>query len=106
MRVIASTSAQRAPAFPDVPTVAEQGFPGFAMPIWNGLFVPKGTPKSVVDTLSKATLKQLQGAELRQALEKQGVRITAQGPADYERFLAKERVRWKKMIQDSNVLKS
>ena len=106
MRVIASMSAQRAPAFPDVPTVAEQGFPGFAMPIWNGLFVPKGTPKSVVDTLSKATLKQLQGAELRQALEKQGVRITAQGPADYERFLAKERVRWKKMIQDSNVLKS
>ncbi|WP_157667651.1 Bug family tripartite tricarboxylate transporter substrate binding protein [Comamonas serinivorans] len=106
MRVIASMSAERAPAYPDVPTVAEQGFPGFAMPIWNGLFVPKGTPQAVVDALSNASLQQLKGAELRQSLEKQGVRITAQGAADYERFLAKERVRWKKMIQDSEVLKS
>lgn len=106
MRVIASMSAQRAPAFPDVPTVAEQGFAGFAMPIWNGFFVAKGTPQAHINTLSEATLKQLRGGELRQSLEKTGVRITAQGAADYERFLAKERQRWQKMITDSGVLKS
>ena len=106
LRVIANMSAQRAPAFPNVATVAEQGFPGFAMPIWNGLFVPKGTPQAVVDTLSAATLKQLKGRELHDAMARQGVRVTAQGAADYERFLAQERVRWKKMIQESDVLKS
>jgi tripartite-type tricarboxylate transporter receptor subunit TctC len=105
LRVIANMSAQRAPAFPNVPTVAEQGFAGFAMPIWNGFFVPKGTPQAAVDALSAATLKQLKGAELREAMGKQGVRITAQGAGDYERFLASERTRWQKMIQESGVLK-
>ncbi len=106
LRVIASMSAQRAATFPNAPTVAEQGFPGFAMPIWNGFFVPKGTPQAVVDALSNATLKQLKGKDLNDAMSRQGVRITAQGAADYERFLAKERVRWKKMIQESGVLTS
>ena len=106
LRVIASMSAQRAAAFPDVPTVAEQGFPGFAQPIWNGFFVPKGTPQALVDVLSTATLKQLKGKDLREAMGKQGVRVTAQGARDYERFLASERKRWQKMIQESGVLKS
>jgi tripartite-type tricarboxylate transporter receptor subunit TctC len=106
LRVIANMSAQRAPAFPNVASVAEQGFPGFAMPIWNGLFVPKGTPQATVDILSAATLKQLRDKELHDAMTRQGVRVTALGAADYERFLARERVRWKKMIQESGVLKA
>lgn len=104
LRVLATINSNRMASWADVPTVAEQGFPGYAAPIWNGLFVPKKTPRSVVEKLGQATVSALRSPGLREQLEKQGVSVTGQAPAEYERFLQDERQRWQKMIQESQVL--
>lgn len=106
LRVLATISPNRMASWPDVPTVAELGYPGYAAPIWNGLFVPKKTPLAVVEKLGQATVAALRSPGLREQLEKQGVTVTGQAPAEYERFLQDERQRWHKMIQESQVLNS
>lgn len=106
LRILATISAQRMASWPDIPTVAELGFSGFAAPIWNGFFVPQKTPSHIVSKLGLVTVRQLQDPEFRSLLEKQGVTVTAQGPADYEKFLQSERQRWQHMIQESQVLTS
>lgn len=106
LRVLATISAQRMAFWPEIPTVAELGYPDFAAPIWNGIFVPSKTPSNVIDILGKNTVHELQKPELRAQLEKQGVTVTAQGPVDYEKFLQTERQRWKNMIQKSQILNS
>ena len=104
LRVLATLSAQRMASWPEIPTVAELGYPGFAAPIWNGFFVPRKTGAEVVDRLGKVTVAQLQAPDLKNLLEKQGVSVTAQGPAEYEKFLQAERLRWQQMIRESQVL--
>ncbi|HEX4328070.1 MAG TPA: tripartite tricarboxylate transporter substrate binding protein, partial [Burkholderiales bacterium] len=55
LRALAVTSAKRSPAAPDLPTIAESGYPGFSADAWSGLFAPKGTPKAIVDKISLET---------------------------------------------------
>ena len=104
LRALAAPGMQRIPAWPQLPTVQELGFAGYVVPIWNGLFVPAQTPPAIVEHLGHAMVQLLQGADLRSALEQRGVTVTGWGAAEYERFLQTERVRWKKMIEDSQVL--
>lgn len=104
LRILATINADRLALAPDVPTVAEAGFPGYAIPIWNGLFAPKGTPSAAVERIGNAAVAELQGPALREAVQKLGMTITAQGPAEYDRFLTAERLRWKQMIDQSGVL--
>ena len=104
LRVLATLSAQRMASWPEIPTVAELGYPGYAAPIWNGFFVPRKTSAQVVERLARTTVAQLQAPELKNLLEKQGVSVTAQGPEAYEKFLQAERLRWQQMIRESQVL--
>jgi len=104
LRALATISAQRMSFWPEIPTVAELGYPGYAAPIWNGFFVPSKTPQNVIDILGQAVVRELKKPEIRAEIEKQGVTVTAQGPVDYEKFLQIERQRWQKMIQESKVL--
>ncbi len=104
LRVLATISAQRAAAMPDVPTVAELGFDGYAVPIWNGFFVPRHTPDTVIDTLNRASRKILDDPAVRQRMIDLGVTPTGGTPADYASFLAKERKRWTLMIDETGVL--
>ncbi|MGE8494360.1 MULTISPECIES: Bug family tripartite tricarboxylate transporter substrate binding protein [Comamonas] len=104
LRVLATLSAQRMASWPEIPTVAELGYPGYAAPIWNGFFVPRKTSAQVVERLGRTTVAQLQAPELKNLLEKQGVSVTAQGPEAYEKFLQAERLRWQHMIRESQVL--
>ncbi|MPM66154.1 hypothetical protein SDC9_113061 [bioreactor metagenome] len=104
LRVLATISAQRMASWPEIPTVAEPGFPGFAAPIWNGLFVHHKTPPAIVERLGQVIVQQVHSPDVRHQLEKQGVTVTGQGPLEYESFLQVERQRWRKMIKESEVL--
>jgi tripartite-type tricarboxylate transporter receptor subunit TctC len=106
LRVLATISAQRAAAMPDVPTVAELGYEGYAVPIWNGFFVPKGTPQQVIDTLNAASEKILQDPALRERMVGMGLTPTGGTAAEYAAFLSKERERWALMIDETGVLQN
>lgn len=103
-RLLATISGQRAAALPDLPTVAEQGFPDFAIPIWNGFFVPAKTPRAVIDTLNQAAVAALRTPALRDRMVELGVTPTGTSPEEYADFLNKERERWSTMIRETGVL--
>lgn len=103
LRALAVTSAQRNPAYPDVPTVAESGFPGFSVVSWIGLSAPKGTPPEVVQSLEAAMVKVMSAPAVKTRLESQGFVSVASSGAAYTRFLAGEIERWKKLVKEVGI---
>ena len=85
LRLIASGYSQRVPAFPDTPTLAEQGFPGFGLAAWLGFVVPTGTPKDRVEALSAAIIKVVQSDEMAQKFAALGVIRVRPGRRDSAR---------------------
>lgn len=101
IRLLAVTTAQRATAAPDVPTVAEQGFPGFSAAPWSGFFAPKGTPKAVVDKLSQDLIFALSQPDVRQRMADAGSAIVASPPDEFARFVRAEVDRWALAVKSS-----
>jgi len=106
LRPIATISAQRARGMPDVPSVAEQGFPGYAVPIWNGLSVPAGTPADAMTVLNRAANAALRDPAIVQRMLELGVAPIGGAPADFAVMLRRERERWALMIKETGVLGS
>ncbi|MGY2487169.1 Bug family tripartite tricarboxylate transporter substrate binding protein [Cupriavidus sp. CP313] len=104
VRVLATISAERTASMPDVPTVAELGFPGYAVPIWNGLFVPAGTPAPVAERLHAAAAAAIGAPAMRERMVALGVTPTGGTIASYARFLQSERERWTAMIRDTGLM--
>lgn len=103
LRALVVTSAQRNPLFPDVPTVAESGYPGFSAVSWTGLSTPKGTPKAVVDKLEAAMVKGFADPAVRAKLESNGFVVVASRSADYTRFVQDEIARWSQVVQKAGI---
>ena len=103
LRALAVTSAQRNPLYPDVPTIAESGVPGFSAISWVGLSAPKGTPKPILDKLEAAAVQALQSPAVRTKLESQGFVIPTLGSAAYTTFLSSEVDRWSKVIKTAGI---
>jgi tripartite-type tricarboxylate transporter receptor subunit TctC len=101
LRALAVTSAQRASALPDVPTVAEAGLPGFDATSWFGLLAPAGTPKDVVAKLNAEVAKWLASPEAREKLAAQGAIAAGQSPEDFTRHIAAETAKWQKDVKES-----
>ena len=101
LRALAVTSAQRASALPDVPTVAEAGLPGFEASSWFGLLAPAGTPKDVVAKLNAEVAKWLASPEAREKLAAQGAIAAGQSPDDFSRHIAAETTKWQKVVKES-----
>jgi len=101
LRALAVTSAQRASALPDVPTVAEAGLPGFDATSWFGLLAPAGTPKDVVAKLNAEVAKWLASPEAREKLASQGAIAAGQSPEDFTRHIAAETAKWQKVVKES-----
>ncbi|WPB58369.1 tripartite tricarboxylate transporter substrate binding protein [Xylophilus sp. GOD-11R] len=106
LRALATISGQRSAAMPELPTVAELGFPGYAVPIWNGLFVPTGTPAPAIARLSAAMLGAVRQPAIREQMVAMGVTPTGLTPQESVTFLAGERERWARMIRETGVLKN
>ena len=101
LRGLAVSTAQRVASFPDIPTIAESGVPGFDVSAWDALFAPAGTPKPVVDKLSQALAKVLRDEELRQQLAQRGSEPAPATPEALRQFIQLEIERWGAAIRRS-----
>jgi tripartite-type tricarboxylate transporter receptor subunit TctC len=103
LRVLAVLSPVRSPIFPDVPTIAELGFPGFEASVWYGVVGPAGLPPAVVARLHAEVEKALAAPEVRERVTGAGGEVL---PGPVERFttlLASERARYDKLIREARI---
>lgn len=101
LRGLAITAAKRLPSLPNVPTLAEAGYPGLVADAWFGLFAPANTPAAIIARLNAETAKGLQAADAREALAKQGFELTSSTPAQFTEHVRSEVAKWAKVIKDS-----
>jgi tripartite-type tricarboxylate transporter receptor subunit TctC len=103
LRALAVTSLQRNPLYPDVPTIAESGFPGFQALSWSGLSILKGTPQPIVDKLEATLKKVMTSPEIKQRLESVGFVVPAPGGAAYTQFVKSELDLWTQVIKTGGI---
>lgn len=104
LRAIAVTGDKRSHAMPDVPTLAEQGYPGFSALAWWGVFAPTGTPKPVMDKFHAELVKVLKLPDVNRTLtESLGMDVQASTPEALQKFLVGEIARWGKVVKDNNI---
>jgi len=104
LKAYATTSAQRLSELPDVPTMAEVGFPGVGSVNWNGFFLPVRTPRVIVNKLHAATLRVMQRPQVRDAFANSFVPITpSKSPEEFQAFVQAEAARWARIVKDHNV---
>ena len=102
LRALAVTSAQRSPAAPDLPTVAESGLPGYEAIAWNGLLAPAGTPTEVIAKLNAEVKKALEAPEIKERFAAQGFGAAWNTPArHYAAFIQSELAKWAKVVKVS-----
>ena len=103
VKLLAVTTPQRVPAFPDVPTLAEVGVPGGEAGAWQGLMVPARTPRAVIDRLNAEVNKALQSPDVRAQLALQGTEPLGGSVDTYAAYLDQELVRWSQVVRASGV---
>ena len=101
LRALGVTSAQRAPALPDVPTIAESGLPGYEASSWFGLLAPAGTPKDVVAKVNGEVARWLASPEAKEKLLSQGANAAGGTPEDFARHIAAETAKWQQVVKAS-----
>jgi tripartite-type tricarboxylate transporter receptor subunit TctC len=101
LRALAVSSAKRSRSLPDVPTVAERGFPGFEAGSWFGYFAPKGTPPEVVTTLNKAVNEILGVSTMEAQLIKEGADPAGGTPEQFAQYVQREYEKWKVVVRES-----
>jgi tripartite-type tricarboxylate transporter receptor subunit TctC len=99
LKALAVSSAQRSPTAPELPTLAESGFPGFSVTTWIGLHAPVGTPQPVIARLSAVLLKGLQTREAGASLAALGAEPGRYSPEEFSRFLSAEAEHWRSDIE-------
>jgi len=103
MKMLAVTTAKRMSLFPDVPTLAESGMPGFEVGAWQGIMVPAATPRAVVDRLNAEIVKALQSPDVRGKLAAQGAEPLGSSPEEYAAYVRKELARWAGVVRATGV---
>jgi tripartite-type tricarboxylate transporter receptor subunit TctC len=104
LRGIGVTSLRRSGAVPEVPTVAEQGFPGFSALAWWGIVAPAGTPKPVLDRFHAELVKVFNQPDVRKQLgETLGMDLAVSSPAELQKFLLAEIARWGKVVRENGI---
>jgi tripartite-type tricarboxylate transporter receptor subunit TctC len=102
-RALAVTSAERSPAFPDLPTVAEAGMQGYAAESWYGLFAPAKTPPEIIERLNRSAAKAVQSETFKRLSVSEGLVLVASPPDALERYFHEQEVRWRQVIQDAGI---
>jgi tripartite-type tricarboxylate transporter receptor subunit TctC len=104
LRGVGVTSPQRSGAMPEVPTIAEQGFPGFSALAWWGIVAPASTPKPVLDRFHAELVKVFNQPDVRKQLgETLGMDLAVSSPAELQKFLLAEIARWGKVVRENNI---
>ena len=102
-RAVATTGTKRDELMPDVPTVAEQGYPGYEALNWYGYLAPAATPKEIVERISHELAKALVDPKTVAALAKTGVEPHAMTPAQFGAYIRREYDTWGKVVRDANI---
>jgi tripartite-type tricarboxylate transporter receptor subunit TctC len=103
LRALAVTSAERSPAFPQLPTVAEAGVPGYSAESWYGLFAPARTPADVIDRLNKSAALAVQSEAFKRLAVNEGLVMIAGPPQELDRYFRGEEERWRKVIEEAGI---
>ena len=103
LRALAISTAKRSPSAPDVPTIAESGYPGFDMALWLGFFAPKGTPAAIVKRLETELLAIAQSAEMKEVMEKQGLESAAANATELAKMVRSEVETYKGVFKAANI---
>jgi tripartite-type tricarboxylate transporter receptor subunit TctC len=103
LKSIAVTTGKRAAAMPDVPTVAEAGYPGYEVNNWYGLVAPAGTPRAVIDRLNREVTTVLASREVVQRIRELGHDTATSTPEQFGAFIRSEIVKWAKIVHDIGV---
>ncbi len=103
VRALGVTSAVRMAQLPDVPTIAEQGFPGYEVRSWWGIVAPTGVPAPILTKLHAAMKEALNLPETRSKLENLGATVHGSSPAEFKSYIAQEMALWGKVVRDSKI---
>jgi tripartite-type tricarboxylate transporter receptor subunit TctC len=103
LRAIGLMSAERSPAFPEVPTLKEQGLPELEVETWYGAFAPAGTPPPVVDKINSDLNLLLKDSSIRELLAKQGMASAGGPPARLRELVQRELARWKRVVNAAGI---
>lgn len=103
IKAFAVTTDKRSPAFPDVPTLKESGYPNFNVSSWFGLVAPKGTPKPIIDKINATVEKILAKPEVIKQLEGLGATAEKNTPEEFAKFVSDETKTWSEVIRKGNI---
>ena len=103
LRILAVSSANRVASIPEVPTVAESGYPGFETGSWQGILAPPGTPRDIVAKLGAEVGKILQTPDMKEKLAAQGAEVRLMSPEEFAGFIRREKDRWAKVVKDAGI---
>ena len=98
-----ASSARRIASAPDLPTIAEQGLPGFEVTSWYSLVAPAGTPPSIVDRLHREIAKALADPDVREKIAGLGAEPVGNTPAEFAAMQRTEAARWAKLAKEANI---
>lgn len=99
LRALAVGTATRSPALPDVPTVAELGYPGFEASLWLGVFAPAGTPRPIIDRLNKVLVEIVATDDFKNLMERNGADPVSNSPEQFLAMMRSELDRYGKVIK-------
>jgi len=103
MKALAISTLQRVPQMPDLPTVAELGYPGFEGVGWAGIVVPKGTPSEIVEKIGTDVRRALSDPMMRERVLDRGMTVDGRAPKEWSEFVNAEIVKWREAARRANV---
>ena len=103
LRALAVTGAQRSPAVPDVPTIAESGFPGFEATAWYGVLAAARTPKTIVNRLHDEIVRALALPDVKERLNNVGFELVGGTPDEFAAFIKSEIAKWTRVVRDAHI---
>jgi tripartite-type tricarboxylate transporter receptor subunit TctC len=103
LKVLGVLSPNRSAIFPDVPTIAESGFPGFEASVWYGLVAPAATPKPIVNKLHEEVQKALQTKDVRERMTAVGGEVVPGSQEMFTKLIQSERQRYSKLVREANI---
>jgi tripartite-type tricarboxylate transporter receptor subunit TctC len=103
VRILGVTTLERVASAPELPTVAEQGLPGFEIGTWYGVFATGGSPPEAIERLAAALSKAVADPKVREQVGAQGIDPSSSSPAEFRAFVASEMAKWAKVVKAAGI---
>jgi tripartite-type tricarboxylate transporter receptor subunit TctC len=103
LRVLAVTTEKRLPELPDIPTIAELGYPGYEISSWQGVFAPAGTPKAIIDKLNGEIVAMLKTPEVQERIKREGAVPIGSSPEQWSERFRGEVAKWAKVAKSAGL---